>query len=100
MNKKIMLATALSALVVMPAMSEDFVIGAVNAKTGFMASYDAPFMQGVSMYQTEANARGGFLGKYPIELIERDDASDVQKSTVSTAEVMATEKMHAFITWH
>ncbi|MCZ4271250.1 ABC transporter substrate-binding protein [Maritalea porphyrae] len=98
MIRKILLATAVAALGTMPAMSEDFVIGAVNAKTGFMASYDAPFMQGVSMYQTEANARGGFLGKYPIELIERDDASDVQKSTVSTAEVMASEKMHAFIT--
>jgi branched-chain amino acid transport system substrate-binding protein len=79
-------------------LAEDFVIGAVNAKTGFMASYDAPFMQGVSMYQTQANAKGGFLGKYPIELIQRDDSSEVQKSAVSTGEILATEKLNAFIT--
>lgn len=98
MIKKLLTAVSMSTMLATPAISEDFVIGAVNAKTGFMASYDAPFMQGVEMYQEEANKAGGFLGKHPIVLIERDDASDVQKSTVSTAEVMATEKMNAFIT--
>ncbi len=78
--------------------AKDFVIGAVNAKTGFMAAYDAPFMQGVQMYMDGANADGGFMGKYPIKLIERDDGSDVQKSTVSTAELLQSEELNLFIT--
>lgn len=99
MYKKIMVAlVAATSLFATSAMAEEFVIGAVNAKTGFMASYDAPFMQGVSLFQKVANAKGGLAGKYPIKLIERDDRSDVQQSTIATAELMAGEDMNLFIT--
>jgi branched-chain amino acid transport system substrate-binding protein len=81
-----------------PVAAQEFVIGAVNAKTGFMATYDAPFMQGVSMFVKEANERGGLGGKHMIKLIERDDRSDVQLSTVSTAELLSEEKLDLFIT--
>jgi len=80
-----------------PAQAEDFVIGAVSARTGFMAAYDAPFMQGVTMYIAEANKKGGLLGKYPIKLIERDDASDPQKAAIAVAELLKKEKLNAFV---
>lgn len=79
------------------AMAEDFVIGAVSARTGFMAAYDAPFMQGVSMYIDEANQNGGLNGKYPIKLVERDDASDPAKAAIAIAEMMKSEEMNMFI---
>ena len=80
-----------------PATAEDFVIGAVSARTGFMAAYDAPFMQGVSMYIEEANKMGGLNGKYPIRLVERDDTSDPQKAAISVAELLKKEKLNIFI---
>ncbi len=90
-------AATLSAVGTVGAQAEEFVIGAVNAHTGFMAAYDAPFMQGVSMYVDEANASGGLVGKYPIRLIERDDASDPQKTAVSISELLDAEQMNMFI---
>ena len=89
MIKKLFTTTAIAAVMAGSASAADLKIGAVNAKTGFMAAYDAPFMQGVHMYIDEANASGGMLGKYPIKLVERDDGSDVQKSVTMTAEVLA-----------
>jgi len=99
--KKILAAglavTSLAGLWNAPANAEEFVIGAVSARTGFMAAYDAPFMQGVSMYIEEANKGGGLNGKYPIRLIERDDTSDPQKAAISVAEMLKKEKLNAFI---
>ena len=99
--KKILAAglavTSLAGLWSAPANAEEFVIGAVSARTGFMAAYDAPFMQGVSMYIEEANKGGGLNGKYPIRLIERDDTSDPQKAAISVAEMLKKEKLNAFI---
>jgi len=77
--------------------AEDFVIGAVSARTGFMAAYDAPFMQGVSMYVEEANKSGGLNGKYPIRLVERDDASDPQKTAIAITGLLKKEKLNMFI---
>ncbi len=79
------------------AQAEDFVIGAVSARTGFMAAYDAPFMQGVSMYVEEANKNGGLNGKYPIRLVERDDASDPQKAAIAISEMLKKEELNMFI---
>ncbi|MFK7753568.1 MAG: ABC transporter substrate-binding protein [Sedimentitalea sp.] len=88
--KKTFIVSAVAALMAtQSAFAEDFKIGVVSAKTGFLAAYDAPFMQGVHMYADEANANGGLLGKYPIDIVERDDGSDLQKTTVLTAEVLA-----------
>ncbi len=99
MIKKILGSVAIAAIMAGPALAEDMKIGAVNAKTGFMAAYDAPFMQGVQMYIDEANASNGMLGKYPITLIERDDASDIQKSVVMTSEILAeNDDLNVFIT--
>jgi len=89
--------SGLAGLSTVPASAEEFVIGAVSARTGFMAAYDAPFMQGVSMYVEEANKSGGLNGRYPIRLVERDDASDVQKAAISVAELLKKEKLSAFI---
>ncbi len=90
-------ATALAGVWGTPALAEDFVIGAVSARTGFMAAYDAPFMQGVSMYVEEANKSGGLNGKYPIKLIERDDTSDPQKAAISVAELLKNDNPNVFI---
>ena len=99
MFKKLLHATAATALLAVPAFAEGIKIGAVNAKTGFMAAFDAPFMQGVQMYIEEANASGGLLGKHLIALIERDDASDIQKSVTMTSEILAEhDDISAFIT--
>ena len=51
--KKLLSTLALAATLASPVMADDFTIGAVNAKTGFMAAYDAPFMQGVHMYMED-----------------------------------------------
>ncbi len=77
--------------------AEEFVIGSVSAHTGFMAAYDAPFMQGVTMFVENANKSGGLLGKYPIRLVSRDDGSDVQKGSVAVSELLRSEKMNMFI---
>ena len=98
--KKLFTALSLAAVLASPAvMAKDFKIGAVNAKTSFMAAYDAPFMQGVHMYSEEANKTGGLVGKYPIKFVERDDASDIAKAAVMTSEVLAdNEDLNLFIT--
>ncbi len=92
-----LVVTSLAGLWTEAAEAEEFVIGAVSARTGFMAAYDAPFMQGVTMYVAEANKKGGLLGKYPIRLVERDDASDPQKAAIAVAELLKKEKLNIFI---
>ena len=89
--------TSLAGMWSVPAAAEDFEIGAVSARTGFMAAYDAPFMQGVNMYAEQANKRGGLAGKYPVKVIERDDTSDPQKAAIAVAEMLKKEKLNAFI---
>ncbi|MGB1011579.1 MAG: ABC transporter substrate-binding protein [Thiolinea sp.] len=98
--KKLLTTLALATTLASPVMADDFTIGAVNAKTGFMAAYDAPFMQGVHMYTEEANKNGGLAGKYPIKIVERDDASDLQKAAVMTGELLAEhgDQLNLFIT--
>ena len=88
MLRKLLTASSLLATIAGPVQAEDFVIGAVSAKTGFMAAYDAPFMQGVSMYVEQANANGGLNGQYPIKLIDRDDKSDPQQGAIVIAELL------------
>jgi len=92
-----LVAAGMTATLATTAVAEDFVIGAVSARTGFMAAYDSPFMQGVNMYAEEANKSGGLNGKYPIKVIERDDASDPQKAAIAIAELLKNEKMNMFI---
>ncbi len=93
-----LVAAGVTGLWSVSARAEEFVIGAVSAHTGFMAAYDAPFMQGVNMYVEQANKKGGLLGKYPIRLVARDDGSDMQKGAVAVAELLRNEKMNMFIT--
>lgn len=99
MLKKTLVALSATLALATPALAEEeFVVGAVNAKTGFMASYDAPFMLGVEMYVDQANENGGLLGKYPVRLVQRDDRSDIQQTTIGTSELLAGEKLNAFVT--
>ena len=99
-TRRLLLGAAMAGTIGLTGVSaeaEDFVIGAVSAHTGFMAAYDAPFMQGVEMYVEQVNEAGGLAGKYPVKLVARDDASDVQKGAVATAGLLKDHKMNMFI---
>lgn len=83
------------ALCVAPAaFAEDIIVGAATAQTGGLAPYDQPALAGLRMAVDELNAKGGFAGKYKIDLRIKDTRSDTaQTATVAQELVDAGAKI-------
>lgn len=68
--------------------AEEIVIGAAIAKTGWMAPYDTPVMDGFVLAAAEINANGGIGGKYEIRIVIKDNRSDSAQNSIITQELI------------
>jgi len=68
--------------------AETLRIGMATARTGGLASYDGPVVEGINIAVEEINAAGGIGGDTPIELIEKDMRSDPAQTAVAVQELV------------
>ncbi len=80
-------AICTASLLATSAVAEDFTIGAAVAKTGWLAPYDTPVLDGFSLAMKEINAKGGIAGKYKMKLTVRDNRSDNAQNSIITQEL-------------
>lgn len=71
-----------------PAWAEPFIVGVASAQTGGLAPYDQPSLAGLKIAIDEINAKGGFAGKYPVELIVKDTRSDMGTTATIAQELV------------
>ena len=70
------------------ASAETLRIGMATARTGGLASYDGPVVEGVEIAVDEINAEGGIGGELPIELVEKDMRSDPAQTAIVVQELV------------
>lgn len=85
--KKVIVCTALAALMTAPAAAESLTVGVATAQTGALAPFDAPVMEGVHIAVDEINDAGGINGNIKIELIEKDVRSDAAQTSIAAQEL-------------
>lgn len=71
-------------------------IGAINSLTGELQSFGEPTMNGIKVAIDEINAAGGIQGK-PIQLVVKDNQSEVQPSIEAAQTLIDKEKVAAII---
>jgi branched-chain amino acid transport system substrate-binding protein len=94
-TRRLLLATATSVLLALPAMAEDTIkLGLVAAMSGQSAKSGEAIVRGLSIAIDEINEKGGLLGK-KVELVVRDDESNPAKGVVAARELVQREKVAA-----
>lgn len=88
---------ALPMLALAPANAEEVTIGLATAQTGALAYSDQPSLAGFKMAVDEINAKGGFAGKYKINLSIKDTRTDTA-ATVQAAQELVAEGVKVLIT--
>jgi len=80
-------AVGVASLMSTSVLAEDFVVGAPVAKTGWLAPYDSPVLDGFVLAMEELNAGGGIAGKFTISLVTKDNRSDNAQNAIITQEL-------------
>jgi branched-chain amino acid transport system substrate-binding protein len=70
-------------------------IGLLLSATGTGASYMSHAIRGLPLLAKEINERGGLLGKHPIQLILRDDATRPEIGAREAAALIVNDKVNA-----
>ena len=79
-----------------PALAQDtFKIGSAVGLTGYAATNDRNWRDGMMLAADELNAKGGLLGK-KIELIFEDNKSEPQEAVVVYKKMIANDKVNVF----
>ncbi|WP_306152500.1 ABC transporter substrate-binding protein [Roseovarius sp. MMSF_3281] len=88
--KKLVAATALTAMSAMPGLAQDgpIKIGALYNSTGGMSSLDGPSLKGAQLAAKIVNENGGVLGRQ-IELLAPDTRTDQQETAKAAQRVIS-----------
>jgi branched-chain amino acid transport system substrate-binding protein len=70
-------------------------IGLLLSATGTGASYMSHAIRGLPLLAKEINERGGLLGRHPIQLIVRDDATRPELGAREAAALIVNDKVNA-----
>jgi len=85
---KLVLTSAIAALISTPAVADDYLIGVMSAQSGYLAAYDGPSYAGFKFCIDEMNANGGLNGELPVKLIVKDTRSDIAVGVQSVQEML------------
>ena len=72
-------------------------LGVALGLSGTGAPYSKEAVEGLEVAVNAINARGGFLGKHPIELFIRDTRTDPQTAKTVATRLVEKEQIHALI---
>jgi branched-chain amino acid transport system substrate-binding protein len=70
-------------------------IGVLLSATGTGASYMSHAIRGLPLFAKEINERGGLLGRHPIQLVFRDDATRPEIGAREAAALIVNDKVNA-----
>ncbi len=68
--------------------AETLHIGLAVSKTGGLAPYDTPVVEGIRIAVEELNKKGGVMGKIKIQLKEKDVRSDAAQTSIAVQELV------------
>jgi branched-chain amino acid transport system substrate-binding protein len=96
MHRRLLFVTACIALLPVGASAQDtYKIGSALGLTGYAATNDRAWRDGMQLAADALNAKGGILGK-KIELIVEDNKSEPQEAVVVYKKMMANDKVQIF----
>ena len=79
------------------ARSEDYNLGVALGFTGTGTLYSKDQMEGVQVAVDEINAKGGFLGKYPIKVFQQDTQTKPDVGVRTVKDLILRDKVRAVI---
>ena len=87
---------AITSLVAIPSFAQTLKLGAAVGLTGYLASIDRPWRDGLLLAVDAVNARGGVNGR-KLELIVEDNRSEPQEAVTAYRKMIASDKVAAFV---
>lgn len=90
-----LIATGLLALASTPALAQNYKIGISAGLTGYAATVDRAWTDGVKLAADTINAKGGIKGR-KIEVIVEDNRSEPQEAVVVYRKMMTSDKVDVF----
>ena len=90
-----LIAAGLFALAASPAMAQTYKIGISAGLTGYAATVDRAWSDGVKLAADAINAKGGIKGRR-IEVIVEDNRSEPQEAVVVYRKMMTSDKVDVF----
>lgn len=79
------------------ARSEDYNLGVALGFTGTGTLYSKDQMEGIQVAVDEINAKGGFLGKYPIKVFQQDTQTKPDVGVRTVKDLILRDKVRAVI---
>ncbi len=95
MKTKLVLAALLAAVITAPAMAQTYKIGASVGLSGYAATTDTAWRDGVLMAAAALNAKGGIGGRM-IEVIVEDNRSEPQEAVTAYRKMLQSDKVDIF----
>jgi len=89
-------ATVAAALVAMPAMAQDYKIGISAGLTGYAATVDRAWRDGVEVAVATLNAKGGVMGR-KLAVVTEDNRSEPQEAVTVYRKMISSDNVNVFI---
>jgi ABC-type branched-subunit amino acid transport system substrate-binding protein len=98
MDRKLslMLAAVAASLAAMPAMAQDYKIGISAGLTGYAATVDRAWRDGVEVAAAALNAKGGVMGR-KLVVVTEDNRSEPQEAVTVYRKMISSDNVSVFI---
>jgi ABC-type branched-subunit amino acid transport system substrate-binding protein len=91
-----MCATAAASLMALPASAEDYKIGISAGLTGYAATVDRAWRDGVEVAATSLNEKGGVAGR-KLSVVTEDNRSEPQEAVTVYRKMISSDNVNVFI---
>jgi len=89
-------ATAVASLIALPAAAQDYKIGIAAGLTGYAATVDRAWRDGVEVAATALNEKGGVAGR-KLAVITEDNRSEPQEAVTVYRKMISSDNVNVFI---
>jgi branched-chain amino acid transport system substrate-binding protein len=98
MDRKLslMLAAVAASLAAVPAMAQDYKIGISAGLTGYAATVDRAWRDGVEVAAAALNAKGGVMGR-KLSVVTEDNRSEPQEAVTVYRKMISSDNVNVFI---
>src|SRR5215813_10103844 len=98
MDRKLssMLAAVAASLAAVPAMAQDYKIGISAGLTGYAATVDRAWRDGVEVGAAALNAKGGVMGR-KLAVVAEDNRSEPQEAVTVYRKMISSDNVNVFI---
>jgi branched-chain amino acid transport system substrate-binding protein len=96
LERSIIPATMAAALLAMPASAQDYKIGISAGLTGYAATVDRAWRDGVEVAVAALNAKGGVMGR-KLAVVTEDNRSEPQEAVTVYRKMISSDNVNVFI---